>query len=51
MDVGPLKKDVCKNKQNISREINNLFDQIIILYYYGSRESKSIDSDTTMEVC
>jgi len=50
MAAGPLKKGVCKKKyiEEISREINN---SMISQYYYGSRESNNIYSDTAVEMC
>lgn len=54
MDVGLRKKDVCKTKNKHGRDFkrNKQFKGLIkIKYYYGSRESKSIYSDTTVEMC
>lgn len=55
MDVGLRKNDVCKTKNKHGSDFKRnkpLKDLIIyIIYYYGSRESKSIYSDTPLEVC
>lgn len=58
MGVGPLKKDVCKmrNKHRMDFKRNKQFKDLKKkkekkMDYYGSRESKSIYSDTTVEVC
>ena len=56
MGVGPLKKDVCKmrKKHRMDFKRNKQFKDLKKkkkIDYYGSRESKSIYSDTTVEVC
>lgn len=53
MDVGHPKKGVCKTKNKHEKDLkrNKQFKGLIKIYYYGSRESKSIYSDTTVEVC
>lgn len=59
MDVGPLKKDVCKTKNkhlklkiNIKeRDFKRNKQFLIKIYNYDWGKSKSIYSDTTVEVC